>query len=267
MEPTIVKLYNEGLTQTEITKSLSICLQTVRKILIKNDIVLRIYNPPSQKKYHYDETFFDNIDTQEKAYILGLLYADGWVSKRNNLIAIQLQERDSYILDDINKCMKSNVKLQFVKKQKENYQNTIRLSFYGEQLFNSIVDHGVLINKTSFIEYPKINKELNPHFIRGVFDGDGCITIGDHNPTFSIIGFQPFMKQIQNVLIEDIGLNLTKLYINKGKYKCDIATLSYCGRKNLIKIGEYLYKDDTISLKRKKEKFLELIDWKRKIHE
>ena len=37
---------------------------------------------------------FDTIDSEEKAYWLGFIYADGWISDANNCFTLTLQQRD-----------------------------------------------------------------------------------------------------------------------------------------------------------------------------
>lgn len=43
-------------------------------------------------------TYFENIDTEEKAYWLGFLYADGYVNANEDKIELCLAEKDFHHL-------------------------------------------------------------------------------------------------------------------------------------------------------------------------
>lgn len=72
----IIALYQSGKTCLFISKLYNVNDETIRRYLHKNSIVVR--NQSDARKYTLDNNFFDKIDTSEKAYILGLLYADGY---------------------------------------------------------------------------------------------------------------------------------------------------------------------------------------------
>ena len=67
-----------------------------------------------QRKYNIDETFFDVIDTEEKAYFLGFLYADGYNNTDRNSVNLSLKEDDKEILEKLNNLLQPNKPLQFV---------------------------------------------------------------------------------------------------------------------------------------------------------
>lgn len=65
-------------------------------------------------KYNYNDTFFDSIDTPDKAYILGLLYADGSITQDLGRTTISLQEHDVDVLEKINDLIESDKALTYV---------------------------------------------------------------------------------------------------------------------------------------------------------
>lgn len=97
----------------------------------------------------------------------------------------------------------------------------------------------------------QVPKDLIPHFIRGYFDGDGCITSSKSNIKWSILGTSNFLSSIQDIMVEKLQLNKTKIYKAKNIY-----SLEYKGRKQIKTIKEWLYNDATIFLERKYNKFL-----------
>ena len=126
----------------------------------------------------------------------------------------------------------------------------------NKYLSKKLSELGVVQRKTFNIVFPQwLDKELYRHFIRGYFDGDGCIYIGENckNPTFSIVGTYEFLTDVQNILIEECCLNKTKF--DKRFKESEIFTLRYCGRNNTKKIRDWMYLDATIYIERKFDKY------------
>lgn len=138
----------------------------------------------------------------------------------------------------------------------------------SKDLFNK----GVVDAKSLILKFPteeQVPKHLIHHFIRGYFDGDGCIaskiTKKDKNEqyTFSVAGSLNFLNICQDILVKEIGLNKNKIVKNRT-----IFNLSYGGNLQVMKIHNYLYKEcNDLVLLRKKEKFEKLIsDYKNKLN-
>jgi hypothetical protein len=109
------------------------------------------------------------------------------------------------------------------------------------------------------LKFPKLRKDLIRHFIRGYFDGDGCISQSGKYPMFSIVSTKNFLTSIQNILVKNLGLSKTKFMIRHPKNGNNIRTLMYGSYGNCIPIYHYLYDDASIFLKRKRDKFKILI--------
>ena len=126
----------------------------------------------------------------------------------------------------------------------------------------------ITARKTYTVRFPDISKILEKHFIRGAFDADGCINRSArikkgksgqiyiiHGGEFNIEGNREFITAVQSRFIE---LGLSKNSINyPGK---NINRVRYGGINQLRIIYNYLYKDATISLERKKELFGDILD-------
>lgn len=214
-----------------------------------------------QRKYPIDETFFDKIDTEKKAYFLGLLYADGYNNTDRNSVNLSLKEDDKDILIKLNNLIQPTKPLQFVdnsniKKTKgfENSQNQYRLVIANKHISQRLVDLGCYKAKTYTLEFPKeeqVPKNLIRHFIRGYFDGDGCVS----NRVFSMVGTECFLISVQKIMIDKLGLTKTKFYKRHKESSNNIVEIRYCGKNNLKKIMNWFYSDATIYLERKYEKF------------
>jgi hypothetical protein len=135
--------------------------------------------PYSVREY---SNYFNEINTQEKAYILGLLYADGCNSTESRTINIALKEDDLNILIKIKNAIKASQEIKLRKRSLEKsnigYQrkDMYKLSITDKQISEDLTKWGCVKAKTFKLKFPYfLQKELIKHFIRGYFDGDGCI--------------------------------------------------------------------------------------------
>ena len=166
----------------------------------------------SKQKYNINEHCFDKIDTQNKAYIIGLLWADGCNMTNKNEIKISLQEEDKHILDSIKEELEFDKPLSFLdyKKRKSNYKNQYTLVICNKYLSEKLNSLGMTKAKSLTLEWPKcISDEMYRHFIRGYLDGDGCIYIGEKHSEVSFVGTIMFIEELQKILKEKLGVHLS----------------------------------------------------------
>lgn len=250
----IIELYKQGLSTPKITKLTGVKQHTIDKYLRINNIEKRDVSE-SKRKYSLDVNYFDKINTEKKAYFLGLLYADGW--NANNKISIQLSEKDSYILEEFKKDIQYNGPMLYQRRslKKPEHSDSIRLCISNKYLSNKASVLGLCQNKTKELsDLPNISADLIPHFIRGFFDGDGCIRISKKQLRFSIVGTENFLNNLNTVLSNFINEPKKKLTSIKHSY---VKYLNFGSKEQIRKIYNYLYKDATVFFLRKKNKFEE----------
>lgn len=248
MEKEITDLYNLGESAKKIAERLNSNTSTIEKILNRNNTTMRDASH-SKQIYKINESYFDSIDTEDKAYFLGFLYADGTNSSIRNCVRLQLSEKDVSILKILNNFLGSSRPLSYRKSKNKNESNLYVLSINNKHISQQLYKLGVIDRKTFILEFPEwLASTLYPHFIRGYFDGDGSIS-----GTFSLAGTKNLLMRIQEILMENCALEKTKIS-PIGK----IYILSYGGSKQLSRIREFLYKDATIFLERKKLRFDEI---------
>ena len=243
----IVNLTLNGISTKTIKNKYNCSSSTILRLLEKNNITR-----PS-RTYNVNEKYFDNIDTEDKAYFLGFLYADGNVSKVKNAISLEIQERDKPILELFAKFSENTKPFYFRKRNNENWSALYTFHISSKYMKNTLFNYGLTPNKSLVLKFPKyINDDLIQHFIRGYFDGDGCISYGNSNKSlrFSVTGTLNFISTIQKILMEKCNLNENKIH-TQGT----IFTLEYSGNIQVIRIKDYLYKGATIFLERKFNKF------------
>lgn len=217
-----------------------------------------------KSKYVYDESFFENIDTEEKAYWLGFIYADGYVmiGKYNDKpcsyeASIELSVKDIDHLKKFVKSLNGNVPIKEFEKfsgtpPRAHKMCSVRL--YSKKMVENLENYGVVQNKTFVIEFPNIDNDLIRHFIRGYFDGDGSVFENIQRSCVKCnicCGSKLFIENIR----EELYRNDICSYIVKDK---NIFVLYIGGMNNVDKFRSYIYKDSTIFLDRKFNRFEEI---------
>lgn len=264
----ICQNYINGINSPELSKIFNLSNSKILRILEKNNIKRRSI-AQSNIKYSLNNDYFSIIDSEDKAYFLGLFTADGCVGKKLNTIA--LQKEDEYILKKFNFFINSNRPLKNINPQCKNCKPQVRLEINSFKIKTDFIKLGVIPNKSHKTYFPEIPEHLWSHFIRGVFDGDGCISYSYSkfktknginkykSMRFKIIGNINLIQKIQEILIEKCKISKNNLYIDGKHYKIkkeNIVSVIYEGNLQVNKIYTYLYKDATIFLTRKYEKFI-----------
>ena len=239
-------MYNNKSKISEISDKLNISGGTIYKAIGE------LKNREHQRKYKVNENYFDIIDTEDKSYFLGLLYSDG--CNNGSGFYVTLQGRDIDILYDFKKYIKYNGELKIIKNKTDSSENYISLNISSIKLSSKLSEIGCNKNKTINAIFPNIPDELINHFIRGLFDGDGSISIDKRNQfNFSIVGNSNIIKKVGDILNVKCKLNVK--IRNPKRYKCDISIYGFGGNKQAKRVREFLYKNSTIYLKRKYLKF------------
>jgi len=209
------------------------------------------------RKYPLDQTYFDIIDTPDKAYFLGILYADGYNNTKRGAISINLQERDTDILVQLSALIQPSKPLQLVTYHNSNLSRQYRLTICSRKISTRLSELGCTDKKTFTLKFPtndQVNKSLLSHFVRGYFDGDGHIS-KSKKKYFSLVGTNDFLLSLQELLVTELGFNKNKMIPRFPERDNNINTLAYCGRLQCLKFGDWMYRDAELYLKRKKEAF------------
>lgn len=237
--------------------------------------------------HQFNHNYFKTIDTEEKAYILGFLYADGYNSDKQ--VVITQLEQDVDILEKINKAL--NADNQITRKlQSTNNKTKCQLCYSSIDMCTDLTNLGCFRNKSLACTFPTfLDKSLIRHFIRGYFDGDGCVWIGKRkimtvkdktrpsgfrerivqNVKFTITGNMIFINSLQDELVQMLGFKKTKLNFSKAKNAnnntCDkVCTMEYSGRKQMQSFYNYMYEGASIWGNRKRLKFEEICAFEEK---
>lgn len=261
-EQTIIDMYlNQNMSSVKIGNYFGCTHKPILKVL-KNHNIDR--TGVGLRKYKLNETYFDNIDTPNKAYILGFLYADGNNCMTKQTIRIGLQEEDKQILEDMRKEIGSENPLVFQDNSNKhtfgyNYKNMWILNMYSKHMCETLKSHGMIPNKSLKVKFPDIDKSLYSHFIRGVFDGDGCIhnAKGKTRHLCSIVGTYDlcnFLKKLFETM------NIQSHVREASNHNGITAVLEIWKTESVIKFLDYIYQDAEMFLDRKYKRYLSCIE-------
>lgn len=226
---------------------------------------------------------FKLIDTEEKAYFLGLFYADGSISlqkrKNSNYVKpqVQISLTDKQLIYDLHKHFPFfNLEIFDFGKYKPTWSKQYALRKASKSLFDDLSEKGILERKSgensSKLSIPKIDKRLMHHFIRGFFDGDGSVSIPLARPHLrraEICGSsEEFLSQIKTIL-EKNNVDCPIFRKRTKGYKNPLYILEWVNTMDIFDLKDYLYKEATVYLLRKKELFdsIVVIDKKESNHE
>jgi hypothetical protein len=215
----------------------------------------------AHRKYNLDESFFEKIDSEEKAYWLGFFSGDGAITDKNR-IRITLNIKDGEHLKKFREVVKWTGKDYYHRDT-----NAVEVNFRSLKMVRGLKQYYITSRKTFTVKFPYLPTSFERHFIRGVFDADGCISRAirltqknsghrylSYGGEFGIEGNREFVSAIQSRLIE-LGLPCNSINY-PGK---TINRLRYGGINQLKKIYQYLYENATIFLERKKKVFEDVL--------
>lgn len=252
----ILELYNQGLPPTQIAENLGCCPVNITRRLKKSGILFtRNYSATRYSRinrYAIDEDYFKNIDSEGKAYFLGLMYSDGSVT--NNQFYLKLKDED--VIQQFKQELKTEAPIRRIEKPWDAYILTVSC----KKLCKHLIHQGCVPNKTRVIQVPKLREDLYRHFIRGFFDGDGCLQLQDkiYRCRFDLTSASlQFLEKLRPIIT---ARAITNGSLNKEK-KYDVWHLNYSGHQ-VIQILDWLYKDSHFYLKRKYNKYLILKQYK-----
>lgn len=253
LEQKVLKLYNSGIKNCwDISKSLNTKYGTILYVMRR----LKLENE-ERELYHLDENFFEKIDTQQKAYLLGIMYSDGCVYKNTMIIGVT----DKEIVENAKRFLNYEGPIEEYKKDNK-CKLLYKLRVKRKKIFDDLINKGCVPKKSLILDFPNsknVPNSLIHHFIRGVFDGDGCISNYDGGDAYitkkwviTITG----TKEVLDGIVEKSYITPCWRHITKNK-----NTWSFFINKKveIERFINYIYKDSTVSLTRKRllcEQFL-----------
>lgn len=212
------------------------------------------YKKAKIKSPNLIENYFESIDTEDKAYFLGLIISDGNIFQdntygRQSSISITLDLNDEYILNAFKQAVKTTTIVG------KDGRGCGTIAVRSDIMANDLAKYGIVPRK-SFVTYlPSISNELMPHLIRGILDGDGSIQAKINEKTnkfshyISFCGTHKLMEDIAIYCYNNLSLKkLPKVYDYKNR---ELSEIKISNIKDMEIFGNWIYNNATIFLQRK----------------
>ena len=250
-----VEDYINGISSEIIARNLNVDAGVIRRELKKNNVQIRPATE-NKRKYKIDENYFEVIDTQEKAYFLGILYADGSLSSKGNDVSLGLKEYDHELLVRLSNIVYGFEHLSYEDRQVNDTTLTryYTLRWCSQKIHRDLCKCGCGPSKTFDIRFPNfLSRELLQHFIRGYFDGDGCISVKEssNRPVVDITSNHHFVFQMHNYINSHLNIRTAKANRHYNDTDRSSGNFQITATPEVIKFMDYLYKDATIYMQRK----------------
>lgn len=262
----ILQKYDNGQSITSLNKEYH--TTKVRDLLIENNRQV----PESRKgiggrkrQCTLNENYFQELDSKDKAYFLGFIYADGFITKPShgqNILGLTLAEIEP--IDKFKKYIQTNKKVGYYKKT-SSYSNKsyeYKLALNSDKLVSDIEKLGVIERKTLTLTFPNIREDLIPHFIRGYFDGDGSVFL--HKDSRKEYSYNEYLginicgtKEFLVALIKHLPfLEEGQCIYKEERKETNCWNLKIASNIRSLELYHYMYKDcNDLYLSRKREKF------------
>lgn len=243
-----VELFKQGKRPRQIAEELNQSSRQVRRVLSRHGFDLSIR--PRQPKYNYDIHFFKHIDTEAKAYFLGLLAADGYMleGNKNQGFRIKLYLIDREMLVKFGEAIGwTNPTIQ--KSTGTGWQITVS----SHTMFEDLGQLGVVPRKSLILKFcDRVPDDLIRHYIRGYFDGDGCVSwvrtrVGPRL-YLTFAGTNEMLTEIESYLHLKLGVKKKRIYTRPNQR---IHILQYTSQPEVATIATHFYRNATYFLQRK----------------
>lgn len=258
-----IRLYKDGTLVTNIAKKFELKRYEVDYFLFYIQKLKR----PGKSRYSVDNNYFKIIDTPQKAYWLGFLYADGCVHENGTNLLLAPLDEDHLELYKKHINFTGRVERYYLKDEHKTHKHSI-VRVRNKEFRQNLINKGCVERKTFKLTFPSsdiVPDKLISHFIRGYFDGDGSVWNSQslnkqNNKVYAKIGVSitssdRFIYSLQKLLQErfSIGSAISKHPDSKG-----ISILSLSSQENILKFRKVIYKGAKVFLKRKREKYYSL---------
>ncbi len=219
--------YKQGKTVSYLVKKYKNPQYTIRNILVAENIKIQI----GRHCYAFNENYFSQPLDEHRSYWIGFIMADGCIYK--NILQFNLHWKDRLHLEKFKEDIQANYPIYHIR-------NACRLMISSKKLCDSLAKFNIVPRKSLIAKTPtNIPDNLMRHFWRGVFDGDGCITL---NRKITLVILLDGSKNIIKNFIKFIGENL-KIKGRGNFFRCEISSYKALHILNL------LYKNTNIDIK------------------
>jgi hypothetical protein len=258
--PSVIQDYNSGMSIRQVALKYNSNYGTIRNRLMQYGA-----NIHSRRKYTMNQSFFEKIDSHEKAQILGFYWADGCVLDKTashymERLTLVIHVKDLDYMEWIKKQFEATYPIYHIVNKRGEY---IRLGITDQKPITDVQRLGLHPRKSLVIGFPSLEQvpaEFIPSFVLGVFEGDGCIHLKKNGSSGAgaLVQFAAtinFNKSLQQILAEKgIESNLEYPKKSMGKNFCSLVIVK---KESIFKIMDWMYRGSSFRMMRKWNLFVE----------
>jgi DNA-binding CsgD family transcriptional regulator len=247
----IIEAYRQGKNQNEICTTYRIGRLALLSLLEKAGCKKR-HHGDNIRRYAVDHSYFDNIDSEQKAYFLGYMFADGYNNEQEGYFLLTLHPKDVEVLTSFKNALQTEAPVRVKQRERSPY---CKLLVHSKRLSERLAELGCVQAKTFKITFPNwLNPNLYNHFVRGYFDGDGSIS--DVNRAkfksfIDILGTTSFISTLADIVSKLCNVR-TKIIAHPRSL--GIERVNVRGNNQVKRVVSWLYQDATVFLSRKKQR-------------
>ncbi len=239
----IIDAFNRGMECRDIPKHIGASKRAVSRVLKEEGI-----NTKRRNRYTLNETYFDRIDSPVKAYLLGLMAADGCVTKTHY---VAFESIDKELTEMLSTELQYSGEIRIVT-PKNNCAPHYRINFSSERIAKALFRCGIVAGRTFSGDYYFPDPEYWAPYVLGYFDGDGCAyrNKGRSGGQVCIVGSFEFTRELARLL--EMGFVIE--HALKKVYYWKIYS-----RKNIEEFYNFVYQQEHLGLQRKKRKIEQIL--------
>lgn len=247
---TIINEYQQGSTIQEIAKRHPEYKEGIINYRLRQLGLTR----RNGKRVFCQEDYFEQIDTPQKAYFLGLLYADGNIQyspKEGNSyhLRLELQWGDKYIIELLKQELKSknpvleykdnNKCVNIVGKPYLSNKHSAYFTLGNNKICQDLIKHGCTNGKDKRLKVPNLSSKLLRYFVLGFFDGDGCASFTDKNHCISFLARKPLLEEILQILEKNTDIKIPNIHYTHS----NLWVAQWSAKQDILKFYYYFYEN------------------------
>lgn len=247
LEQEIIRRYKSGESAISISKTnKGIGQEFIARLLRRNNVEIRKRYYAS-RRHSVNEKYFSKIDSAEKAYFLGWMFSDGCNFTKGKLFHLTIHKNDVEIIKQFKTALQAEHPIR-------HSRNVIGITVCSEKMSEDLTSLGCVSRKSLILDWPVfLPEEFDRFFIRGYFEGDGCISINGKHTHFSIMSSVTFIEKLQQKILRHTGIEFKTIRRNKN------GVLYGGSRKKIKPFFDWLYSGaETLRLARKFDKCMSI---------
>lgn len=201
-----------------------------------------------------DETVFETY-SQGSCYWAGFLAADGCIDI-NGTVRIELAGKDKEHVSKFKLFCKSEHNISH-----NTAKDSYKVGFCSQKIKDDLYyNYSLTVDKTHNLILPTLDASQYPHYVRGFFDGDGCITEFFNNRPMASI--RVFLTSGSLSYLEELLELLRNLKaVSGGSIQKKAANCWHIqlGVKDATSFLHWIYQDAEVYLDRKYDKYVNII--------